>query len=98
MSGIFNQRTKRFSNVLEEISLSVCGVHAPPVVRENVEDAQDDNEERGRPLGFEADGDHDTGGETKDGDEYARDAPIPLQNESDEKENEKDASSEKETA
>jgi len=52
-------------DILEEIPLRMCGVYTPPVVGEYVEDAQNKDEECGRPLCFETNGDHDTGGETE---------------------------------
>ena len=45
-------------NLLEEISLWVCTVHAPPVVDEHVEDGKKEDEEGGGPFGLEAHGDH----------------------------------------
>jgi len=36
----------------------VMGLYAPPVVRENIEDAQNNDKERGRPLGLEANRNH----------------------------------------
>jgi len=36
----------------------VMGLYAPPIVRENVEDAQNNDEERGGPLGLEANRNH----------------------------------------
>ena len=75
----------------------MCGVYTPPVVGKYVEDAQNKDEECGRPLCFETNGDHDTGGETEYWDEDARDAPRALEDESKEKEDQEDTTSEKET-
>ena len=49
--------------------------HAPPVVGEDVEDGEDEDEEGRGPLRLEADCDHDARGEPDDGDEDACDAP-----------------------
>lgn len=70
--------------------------HAPPVVGEYVEDAEDDDEEYSGPFGFEADGDHSACAESEDGDEYAADGPLALKDEAKEQENEEDASSKQE--
>ena len=39
---------------------------SPPVVDQNVEDGEENDEERRGPSGLEAHGNHDTGGETHD--------------------------------
>jgi hypothetical protein len=72
-------------------------VHAPPVVGEHVEDAEHKDEERGRPLGFEADGNHDACGEADDGDEDAAQVPFTLDDETQEKEDEENTAGKKET-
>lgn len=56
--------------------------YTPPVVGEDVECAQNKDEEGGGPLCFETDGDHDTGGETENGNKDTGDAPFALNDES----------------
>lgn len=80
--------------VLEEVPLRVRRVHAPPVVDEHVEDAQQEDEERGAVLCLEANGDHDAGSEADDGDEHAGKGPGALEDKADEEEDEEDASGE----
>jgi len=65
-------------------------MNAPPVVDKYVEHAQDENEESGRPLGLEADGNHATCTQTDDRHEYSPDAPLSSEHESQEKEDEQD--------
>lgn len=79
---------------LEEVALGVVAGDAPPVVDEHVEYGEQDDEERGRPLGLEADGDHPARDEAEDGDEHAGDGPFALDDEPDEKEDEEDSSDE----
>ena len=69
---------------------------APPVVREHVEDTQNDNKECGGPLCLEANGYHGASGETEDGYEESSNAPTPLEDESEEKEDEEDTTSKEE--
>ena len=80
-------------NLLEEIPLWVCTVHAPPVVDEHVEDTQGQDEENGRPFGLEANGDHTACCETDDGNEGTRPAPFSPDHETDEKEDQENPSS-----
>jgi hypothetical protein len=75
-------------DILQEIPLRVCRVNAPPVVCKDVEDTENDDKEPGGPLGLEANGDHDTGGETEDGDNHSHEGPLTLDNESEEEEDE----------
>jgi len=42
-------------------------LHAPPIIREHVEDAQNNDKEGCRPLGLETNGYHNTGNKTHDG-------------------------------
>lgn len=81
-------------DALQEIALRVRRVDRPEVVREDVEDAEDEHEERRGPLGFEAYRNHDARSKTNDGDEDSRDGPFALQDEADEKEYEKNAARE----
>jgi len=83
-------------NVLEEIPLRMRRVYAPPVVREYVEYAQNDHEEDSRPFGFEADGYHTAGSETEERDEHSCNAPSALDDESEEQEDEEDATGKQE--
>ena len=63
---------------------------APPVIREHVENAQDEDEEGGRPLGFEPDGNHTACAQSDDRHKYSPDAPLPLDHESQKEEDEQD--------
>lgn len=51
-------------DLLEEITLRVRRVNAPPVVYEDVEDGEENDEERSRPLGLETEGNHDASTKT----------------------------------
>ena len=82
--------------ILQEIPLRMRRVHRPPVVHDNVEARQYEDEERGGPFGFEPDGDHDAGDEADDGDEDASDGPLALDDEAEEEEDEEDAAGEEE--
>lgn len=66
-------------------------VDTPPIVNEDVEDAQKSDKETGAPLGLEADGDHDTGAQTNDGDDDTGERPVALEDETNEKEDEEDS-------
>lgn len=72
-------------------------MYTPPIVGEDVEDTQYDDQEGGRPLGFEADSNHDARGKTEQRDKYTTYAPFALKNESNEQEYEQDASGKEET-
>jgi hypothetical protein len=62
-------------------------MNSPPIIGEDVENAQHHNQECGRPLGLEADGNHNTSSKTNEGDEDPDKAPFSLENESKEEEN-----------
>ena len=85
-------------HILEEIPLGVSAVDAPPVVDKDVEDAEDEDEERGRPLGLEADGNHRARGETDERHKEPSDAPLAAEGEANEEENEQDASRKEEAS
>lgn len=70
--------------IFQEVSLGMRRVNAPPVVNEDVEDAQDDHQERGRPFGLEPDGYHDASRKAHNGDKYTCNTPLALENEPDE--------------
>jgi len=72
------------------------GVNAPPVVCENIEDTQNDDEEDSRPFDFEANSDHDTGGETEEEDKHPRDTPFALNDKFKEEEDEEDTAGKEE--
>lgn len=80
-------------NVLEEIPLWVCTVHAPPVVDEHVENTQGQDEESGGPFGLEANGNHATCCQTNHGNERTGPTPFSPDHESDEKEDQENPSS-----
>ena len=63
----------------------------PPVVSKDVEDAENQDEEGGRPLGLEPNGDHSTSAEAKDGNENTHEGPLALKDEAEEEEDEKHA-------
>lgn len=69
---------------------------APPVVDKYVEHAQDEDEESGRPFCLETDGDHPACTQTDDRHEYSPEAPLSLNDESQEEEDEQDATGKKE--
>jgi len=71
-------------------------MNAPPVVRKHVEHAQDEDEETGRPLGLEPDGNHTACTQPDDRHEYSSKAPLSLNNESQEEEDEQNATGEEE--
>lgn len=68
-------------------------MNGPPVVGENVENTQNYYEERSRPLGLEANSNHDTGSETDNGNENTDEAPFTLDNEPKEEEDEENTTS-----
>jgi hypothetical protein len=82
--------------IFQEVTLRVPGVNRPPVVRKDVENAENQDEECCRPLGFEANGNHYACCHTQNGNDNTCNAPVALQDETQEKENEQDASSEQE--
>lgn len=69
----------------------------PPVVYQDVEDREENNEECRGPSGLEAHGDHDAGGETHDRHDDTCEGPLALEDNTDEEENEKHATRELET-
>jgi len=71
-------------------------MYAPPIVGEDIEDTQHDDQEGSGPLGFEADSNHDACGKTEKRDKYTTYAPCALKNEANEQEYEQDAPSEEE--
>ena len=74
----------------------MCRVHSPEVVDDDIEDAENQHEKGCRPLGLEADGNHDAGGKTNNGDEKPCNAPLSTEDETDEQEDEEDTSREQE--
>lgn len=71
-------------------------MNSPPIVGENVENAQHHNKECGRPLGLETNGNHDTSGKTNDRNKNAHEAPFALKNEAKEKEDQEDSAGKEE--
>lgn len=71
-------------------------MHRPPVVGENIEGAEDENQECSRPFGLEANRDHSTCAQTDDRDKQTCNAPFALDNESQEQEDEQDTASKQE--
>lgn len=80
--------------VLEEVTLGVGRVDAPPVVDEHIEDTEEGDKETGAPLCLEPNGDHDASTETDDRDEDSSERPASLEDESDEEEDEEDSAGE----
>ena len=85
-------------DILEEVALRVRAVNAPPVIDEDVENAEDDDQERGGPLRLETDGDHRACCETDQGHEDTTDAPFTAEGEADEEEDKQDTARQEETA
>lgn len=67
---------------------------APPIVDQNVEDAQKEDQERRAPLRLEADDDHDASAEAKERNEDTRERPGALEDEADEEEDEQNSTGE----
>lgn len=72
-------------------------MHAPPVIGEHVEHAQDEDEESGRPLGFESDSNHAARTQPDDRHKHSSNAPLSLDDESQKEEDKQDATGKKET-
>jgi hypothetical protein len=66
-------------------------MHAPEVIDEYIESREKDDQECAGPLGFEPSDDHATCGEANYGDEDTRNRPLPLDDESNEEEDEEHA-------
>lgn len=64
----------------------MCIRHGPPIVGKNIEYAQYEHKERGRPFCFEANCDHYARRKTDDWHKYPNDAPFALKNEAQEEE------------
>lgn len=73
-------------------------MNAPPVISEHVEHAQDQHQERRRPLCFEPDGNHPASTQPDDRHQHPPDAPLPLDDESQKEEDEQYATGEQEAA
>jgi len=71
----------------------VSRVDIPPVVREDVEDAKNKDKESGWPLGLEANSNHATGSKTEDRYNDTHDRPFALEDETQEEEDQQNASS-----
>lgn len=80
--------------VPQEVPCRVTRVRRPEIVDEEIEDGEEQDEERGRPTGLEAYGDHDAGSQAKDGNKDAEERPLPLKNEAEEEEDEEHTSCE----
>lgn len=68
--------------------------YAPEVVDKQIENAQDDNQHDGAPLGLEADDDHDASHSADHDDQYAPEAPVAREDKADKQKDEQDASGE----
>lgn len=54
-------------------------MQAPVGIDDDVEEAEDEDEEDGRLLGAEADGDHDAGAEAEDGADEAEEGELAVE-------------------
>lgn len=63
--------------------------YRPKVVDQQIEDAQDDHQHDGAPLGLEAHHDHDASHEADNADQDAPEAPLARKDEADEQEDQK---------
>ena len=66
-------------------------MHGPPIVDENVENGQEEDEEGGGPLCLEANDDERDGKKTNDGERNANQRPLALDDEAEEEENKEDS-------
>ena len=73
-------------------------MNAPPVVGEHVEHAQDEDEESGRPLGLESYRNHTARCQPHDRHQESPNAPLALDHEPQEEEDEQDPTGKKEAA
>lgn len=62
----------------------VMRLYTPPVIREHVEDAQDEDKEACRPLRLESNSHHDTSDEAYERYHKSCKAPLTLEHETDE--------------
>lgn len=69
-------------------------MHAPPVVDEEVEDGEQENEEGSGPFGFESSYDHDGRSQAEEGDDCSDECKLAIKNKADEKEDEQHAACE----
>lgn len=83
--------------LLQEIALMMMGFYAPPIVRENVEDAQNDDKERGGPLGLETNGNHGASNKTNYGNQETHEIPLTLKDEAKEEEDQENTTSKQNT-
>lgn len=68
----------------------------PPVVRKDVEDAENEDKEACRPLGLEADCNHAASSKSDDRNKDTPNAPLTLENETEEEEDKEDATGKEE--
>lgn len=76
----------------------MCRADAPPVVDEDVEDAERDDEERSRPFRLESYRYHTARRQSNDGHEEPRDGPCTPDHEPDEQENQQYTTSKQEAS
>ena len=70
----------------------MLAVDTPPVVDENVERAEYEYKEGGRPLCLETDGNHSARHQADQGDKHADEAPLSSEDEPNEEEDQEHAS------
>ena len=75
----------------------VVRLYAPPVVRENVEDAQNNDKERGGPFGLEANRNHGASDKTNQGNQQTDEIPLTLKDEAKEEEDQENTASKQNT-
>lgn len=85
-----DENIENINSSLKEITLRMCRVNAPPVVNENVENGQDNNEKRSRPLSLESNGNHPASPKADQRHDEPGDGPLTLNHKPKEKENEED--------
>lgn len=68
-------------------------MHAPPVVHDDIEDGENNDEESGGPLGLESERNHDTGRKTNERKDDTGKCPFTLESNSNEQEDQEDTTS-----
>lgn len=80
--------------VLREVLVRVVRVQCPEVIDQDIEDAQNNNQHDGAPLGLEANHHHNARHEAKQADSDAPEAPVAAEDEADEQEDQQDTARE----
>ena len=85
-------------NILEEITLGVFVVYSPPIIHEDVEQREDNDEETSRPLGLEPDYHHDASRKADKREDDTSEIPFPLEGYSNKQEDQENSAYQLETA